>query len=246
MKRKIIPMSFAECEVLERPFGWKVEYWDGQAHLTPREVGITTRIDLVPRSLRTHHELIPVHPAYTEQMIAGYLEVFTDSVEFCDWPSAQIQDSAEKCIAHYFAGKRGEALSASVIALEPNSQNLAGLALFILKREKQPHLDLLYVRHSFQRRGIATAMVTWGINGLSKPNFSALFSTYHICNEESRLWHHHFGFQDIYDPYVLRLKSSWLTQEIWRKEKLGLFEGLDALITERDHCQSQLKPEDRY
>jgi hypothetical protein len=91
---------------------------------------------------------------------------------------------------------------------------------------------------------VATAMVAWGINSLIESNFQKLFSTYHICNEDSRLWHHRFGFQDNYDPYYLRFKLAWLTQEIWRREKLELFEGLDVLIKERDECQSQFDPED--
>jgi GNAT superfamily N-acetyltransferase len=244
MKRKSIPMSFAEYEVLERPFGWKVEYWDGQAHLTPREACVNTRIDLLPRSLTQNYTLVPVHSSFAEQMIAGYFEVFVDSVEFCDWPTAQVQDSAEKCIDHYFAGTKGESLPASVIALEPDSQKLAGLALFILTKEQKPHLRLLYVRPQFQRKGMATAMVAWGINALIESNFQALFSTYHICNEESRLWHHRFGFQDIYDSYYIRLKLAWLNQEIWRREQLGLCEGLDVLIQERDEWQSQFDPED--
>jgi GNAT superfamily N-acetyltransferase len=246
MKRKSIPMSFAEYEALERPFGWKVEYWDGQAHLTPREVCVTTRIDLLPRSLMQNYALIPAHPNFTEQMIGGYFEVFADSVEFCDWTVEQVQDSAEECIGHYFAGARGESLPASVIALEPDSHKLAGLALFILTREQKPHLRLLYVRPSFQRKGMATAMVAWGINSLIESNFQELFSIYHICNEESRLWHHRFGFQDNYDPYYLRFKLAWLTQEIWRREKLELFEGLDVLIKERDEYQSRFDPEDWY
>jgi GNAT superfamily N-acetyltransferase len=246
MKRKCIPMTFAEYEVLEHPFGWKVEYWDGQAHLTPREVCVTTRIDLSPRSLTQNYALIPAHPNFTEQMIGGYFEVFVDSVEFCDWTVEQVQDNAEKCIGHYFAGTRGESLPASVIALEPDSHKLAGLALFILTREQKPHLRLLYVRPQFQRKGVATAMVDWGINSLIESNFQELFSTYHICNEESRLWHHRFGFQDNYDPYYIRFKLAWLTQEIWRRKKLELLEGLDVLIQERDECQSQFDPEDWY
>jgi Acetyltransferase (GNAT) family len=246
MKSKSIPMSFAEYEIMEHPFGWKVEYWDGQAHLTPREVGVKTRIALSPGALQKKHALIPVHPSYTEQMITGYFETFVDSVEFCGWPEGQIQDSAEKSISDYFSQKKGKALPASIIALEPNSQKLAGLALFILNREQKPHLELLYVRSQFQRSGMATAMVAWGMNCLRESNFQELFSTYHICNEESRLWHHKLGFQDIYDPYYIRLKSSWLRQEIWRREKLELVEGLDVLIRERDQWQSQVDPEDWY
>jgi hypothetical protein len=244
MKRKRIPMSLAEYEALEHPFGWKVEYWNGQAQLSPREFGVTTRIGLLPRRLESDHTLIPVDATYTEQMIAGYFEIFADSIEFCDWPQAEVQKSAQKCIRNYFAGEKAKALPASAIALDPNSQNLAGLALFALNQKKKPHLELLYVRHPFQRSGIATAMVTWGMNTLIELGFQELFSTYHVCNDPSRQWHHRFGFQDIYDPYYIRHKFAWLEHEIWRREKIGLDKGIDSLIKEQDQWRSLLELED--
>jgi GNAT superfamily N-acetyltransferase len=246
MERKTIPMSWAEFEVMEHPFGWKVEYWDGLARLTPRGIGVTTKLDLRSHFLEPHHTLIPVHFSYTEEMIAGYLETFVDSVEFCDWPIADIQDSAEKCIHHYLEEKRGKALPASVIALEPDSQKLAGIALFILNREQKPYLDLLYVRPGFQRRGIGTAMVGWGINYLLGANFQELFSAYHICNEQSRQWHHRFGFQDIYDRFYIRLKVAWFNYEIHRRKQLGLLDGMDILTQKREEWKSKVDPEEHW
>ncbi len=246
MKRKTIPMSFAEYEVLAYPFGWKAEYWDGQAHLTPREMGVTTRLDLTPRPLiqlttLQQHMLVQADPTYADQMIAGYFEVFADSVEFCNWPLEEIQKSAERDIKRYFAGHRGDPLPASVIALDPNTQQLAGLALFILKDNQRPHLDLLYVRSPFQRQGVATAMVGWGLNRLIETEFHELFSTYHVCNCQSRQWHHKIGFQDVYDAYYTRLKLRWLDHEIWRRQKLEILTGVNALIKEREQWQSRLE-----
>lgn len=243
MKRRNIPMSFADYELLEKPFGWKVEYWDGQARFTPRGIGVKTRIDLTADCLSRQsmqHTLIPVDSTYTEQMIEKYIEVFSDSVEFCGWPLEDIKASAVRDIQRYFAGKRGEPLPASVVAIEPNSRQLMGLALFILKRDKRPHLELLYVRSQFQRQGIATAMVLSGINHLRSTDFNELFSAYHICNLDSRQWHHKFGFQDVYDVYYIRLRLGWLHREIWRREKLGDAEEIDFLIKERDQWQTQL------
>jgi GNAT superfamily N-acetyltransferase len=249
MKRKNIPMSFAEYEVLAYPFGWKAEYWDGQAHLTPREMGVTTRLDLRPRTLsqqptRQQHILVQADATYAHQMIAGYFEVFADSVEFCNWPLEEIQRSAERGVKRYFEGKKGNPLPASVIVLEANTQQLTGLALFVLKANQRPLLELLYVRSPFQRQGLATAMVSWGINRLIETEFHELFSTYHICNQQSRQWHHKIGFQDVYDPHYIRLKLGWLNHEIWRRQKLGALTGLKDLIQEQAQWQSQLEPDD--
>ncbi|MEO0759486.1 MAG: GNAT family N-acetyltransferase [Cyanobacteria bacterium J06648_16] len=245
MKPRNIPMTIAEYEAMASPFGWKVEYWDGQAHFTPRGIGVTTRIDLTsdalpPRNSRLPHTLVPVDACHAEQMTAGYVEVFSASVEFCGWPLADIEQSAQRDIRHYFSGERGGSLPASVIALAPDSQQLAGLALFILKQNQKPHLELLYVKSQFQRQGIATAMVRSGIDSLINAGFNELFSTYHVCNLDSQQWHHQFGFQDIYDAYYVRLRIGWLNREIWRREKLEIVEGLNALVEERDHWQSEL------
>ena len=240
-------MSFDEYEVLEHPFGWKVEYWDGQAQFTPREMGVTTRIDLKTFSSQRQlspqqYTLIPVSAAYTEQMIDGYFEAFADSVEFCNWPIREIQSAAERGISRYFKGYRGNPLPASVIALEPSTQRLVGLALFILKAEQKPHLDLLYVRSPHKRKGIATVMLHRGITHLLAVDASAdLFSAYHVCNHQSRQWHHKLGFQDVYDPYYIRIRWGWLKHEIWRREKLGMSIGLDDLRQERDKWESQLE-----
>jgi hypothetical protein len=38
----------------------------------------------------------------------------------------------------------------------------------------------------------------------------------------------------------IRLKYAWYRNEIWRREKLGLTKGLDALAAERDCWYAQL------
>jgi GNAT superfamily N-acetyltransferase len=249
MERPVIPMSFEEYEVMERPFGWKVEYWDGHARLSPRAIGVRTKINLCPRNLphqrliSPNHRLVPVSPDYREQMMAGYFETFSESIEFCGWPAAAIQDSAAKDIGNYFAGKRGEPLAASVLALAPDSQQLAGLALLIRRSEQGAYMDLLYVRPEFQRQGVATAMLNWAIDALIELGFPTLSSAYHICNEPSRLWHHRQGFADVYDGYYAQLKVRWYEMEIWRREKLGL-PGLDELRRECDRWATQVEVED--
>lgn len=177
-------------------------------------------------------------------MTAGYFEVFADSVEFCNWPVENIQESAESDIRRYFEGKRENPLPASVIALEPNTQKLAGLALFALKAEQRPRLELLYVRSPFQRQGMATAMVTWGISHLIEADCHELFSAYHICNSESRQWHHKLGLEDVHSSFYIRLRLGWLNHEIERREKLETLTGLEALIQEREQWQSQVGLDD--
>ncbi len=244
MELPAIPMSIEDYEVLENPFGWKVEYWDGHARFSPRSIGVTTTIDpLSPRQFEHHYTLVPVSPNDRDRMIAGYFEAFSQSVEFCDWSPESIQESAAKAINHYLSGKRGDTLSASVIALAPGFQELAGLALFIRRSDDGAFMDLLYVRPGFQRQGVATAMLNWAIDRLIESGFQTLSSRYHICNEDSRLWHHKQGFEDSYDWYYIKLKVGWYRAEIWRREHLKLTEGLEELRQERDRWMARM-PED--
>jgi GNAT superfamily N-acetyltransferase len=240
MERPVIPMSFEAYEVMERPFGWKVEYWDGHARLSPRSIGVTTKLNLSSRNLSYNHNLVPVSPDYRDRMMTGYLETFSESVEFCGWPSESIAESAAKDIGNYFSGKRGESLSASVLALAPGDQVLAGLALVIHRPNYGAYMDLLYVRPEFQRQGVGTAMLNWAIAQLVESGFPTLSSRYHICNEPSRRWHHRHGFEDEYDCYYARLKVGWYDMEIWRREQLGLTAGLDDLRRERDRWAAQV------
>jgi GNAT superfamily N-acetyltransferase len=240
MELPVIPMSYEDFDVMERPFGWKVEYWDGHARLTPRGMGVKTTINLFPRHFSHHHTIVAVTPDDRDRILMGYFESFSPSVEFCGWPADDIRDCAEKDIGKYFSGKRGEPLSASAIALAPNSQTLIGLILVSQRSPQNAFMDLLYVRPEFQRQGVATAMLHWAINRLVELEFQTLASRYHVCNEASRLWHHGHGFEDEYDRYYIQMKVSWYRLEIWRREKLGLMVGLEEMKQECDRWKAMV------
>jgi ribosomal protein S18 acetylase RimI-like enzyme len=104
-------------------------------------------------------------------------------------------------------------------------------------------MRLLYVRPAFQGQGMATAMLGWAIASLIESGFQTLSSTYHICNEQSCRWYHRHGFEDEYDWYYAKMKVSWYRSEIWRREKLGLVEGLADLERECDRWAAMV-PED--
>ncbi len=243
----VIPMSFEEYDLMENPYGWKVEYWDGHARLTPRSIGVTTKIQLTPRHFPHNHRIIPVSPDYREQMLAGYLDAFSDSVEFCGCAAETIRNIAIEDLDNYFSGRRGEPLPSSVLALAPDSEEVAGLALLVNHPKKGAFMQLLYVRPAFQGQGIATVMLYSTVTSLLESGVQTLSSSYHICNEQSRQWYHRHGFEDQYDWFYAKLKVSWYRSEIRRRETLGLTEGLADLEQERDRWAAlvkELSPED--
>lgn len=245
MKRQYIPMSIEEFHNMEHPFGWKAEYWDGKAVFTPRDWHVKTKLNLTERSLPKHFDFIPIAPSWKPQMIEAFFEAFEDSVEFCNWPVEKIRAHADKNINNYFDGVRGEPLSVSTIALQPNQDRIAGLVLFTNKNG-WINLDLLFVKPLYQRKGMATEMVSFAVNQLFEQGIREVYSAYHICNDRSQKWHHSFGFEDIYDQFYIRMKYSWFRNEIWRHQKLGWNDRLKQLIQEKDYWYSQLEDEWKY
>jgi ribosomal protein S18 acetylase RimI-like enzyme len=238
MKSKHIPMSVEEFRLMEHPFGWKAEYFSGEGHLTPREHLVRTQLTLTPQAIvGSEWIIVPVDPSLAERTIAAFFEAFEDSVEFCNWSVDDILAHARKNITNYFQGVRGKPHPVSRMALEPNSQHLLGLALFVENKQEQIELDLLFVKPSHQRMGIATQMVASAINSLYADGIEDLRCGYHICNEGSRAWQHSLGFQEIPDYFYCRLKAAWYRDEIWRCEQLGASEQLEELRTEKDRWE---------
>jgi RimJ/RimL family protein N-acetyltransferase len=234
MNSKHIPISIEEFEWMFHQFGWKAEYFDGKAHLTPREHLVRTQMKLAPKKSATAHQIVPVDPLQQERIILAFLEAFEDSVEFCDWSLEAFNTHARRNITNYFQGKRGKPLPVSRMVLEPNSDRIIGLALFVENREEGVELDLLLVKPSHQRMGIATQMVASAIDSLYADGVRDLRSGYHICNDRSRAWHHKLGFEDIPEYFHCKLKAAWYRHEIWRLEKLGQIDRLEELRIEKD------------
>jgi ribosomal protein S18 acetylase RimI-like enzyme len=271
MKSKHLSISIEEFELMEHPFGWKAEYFNGQAHLTPREYAVQTQLKLQPQSIYISDRIVPVDPSLQAQMIETFFEAFANSVEFCDWPLADIRTHARKNITNYFQGTRGKPHPVSRMVLELDSdplslrdaprtegllpgqtlhyrQRIIGLALFTENKQEQLDLDLLMVKPSHQRMGIATQMVASATNSLYAAGVKDLTCCYHVCNDRSRAWQYKFGFEDIPEYFYCKSKAAWYRNEIWRWEKLGKIEHIEELRREKDRWDrlvQDLEPYDK-
>jgi GNAT superfamily N-acetyltransferase len=247
MKSQHIPMSVEAWELMAHPFGWKAEYWNGQGHLSPREHHVRSKLTLEYREIKESWEIVPFDQSFQAEAIKAFFEAFQDSVEFCNWPTAEIKAHITKNINSYFQGVRGKPLPLSVMALDgdrtaaPLENRLVGLALFVENKKAQTVLDLLFVKPLYQRMGVATQMVTVAANALYENGVRELYCDRHICNEHSHAWQCQYGFQEIPDPFYCRLKYSWYRNEIWRREKLGQTEDLESLHIERDRWHDRLQ-----
>ncbi|MEL6490602.1 MAG: GNAT family N-acetyltransferase [Cyanobacteria bacterium J06621_3] len=241
-----IPMSYEAFDTIEHILGWKTEYWDGYARLTPRPMGIETCLTFetfTPTKTVNAPKLTFITPTadYAQAMLDCYIAAFINSVEFCGWPTDRIFEEAQQDLSLYFKGKRGKPLPASVIAIEPQTGDVVGTALVTNKEEKGACLGLLYVRPSHHRKGIGTHVITRSVEILTRQGYSQLTSRYHICNHQSRQFYHQLGFEDRHDRYYLRTYTAWLGHEIYRREKLKMLDDLEKMKQEQKQLQEKLE-----
>lgn len=237
-------MSYDDFVTIEPLLGWKTEYWDGYARLTPRMMGVETRLDFesVSTSKDTSHTgltFITPTPNYTQQIIDGYIASFINSVEFCGWPIDSIFEEAHRDISLYFEGKRGKPLSASAIALHPDTQQVLALSL-ITEKQQSACLELLYVCPPHQRQGIGTDLINYSVRALCQQSYSRLTTRYHICNHHSRQFYHKLGFQDVFDRYYLTIYTAYLRNKIHRRESLGMLDEIEEIKQEQKQLQNKL------
>ncbi len=198
-------------------FGWKHEYFGGEAHITPRHdhVHVRFRGEVPVAELPKGLSMRRVFPDDGPELI----ETFEDGVEFCDWTDDMINTHARTNIIDYFAGKRGHPMKESRLVFEENT--IVGAVLFC-RREYGPLLDLLMVRPAFRRRGISSALVGKAIMKMRESGEGeTLRSARHVANEGSALWHRSFGFEEERDLFLARMRRMFYTHEASRHEEGG-------------------------
>jgi GNAT superfamily N-acetyltransferase len=251
MRSQHLAMSWERFEQLPPHPGWKHEYWDGVAHITPGARFAVVRIDAQPRPIRSPLELRAIAAADETLLVSAYLDAFRDTVEYCDWEEDAIAQSARENVRAFCAGRRGEALFASsCLATDPAPRNaveaVVGAALLMRTEDGHPMLDMLFVRPRWQRRGLATALLSWCLRELHRRGDTILRSRYHLANEASQAWHRNFGFIEEPDLLLAQLYLRCATQELRRREKMGglIDEERGRLLAETDRwerCVEQLE-----
>jgi GNAT superfamily N-acetyltransferase len=223
MRSQHFPISFEEWERLPRPPGWKHEYFDGCAHITPSHQHALTTAAVAPRPVNAPCALRPVVPEDEASLLAVYLEAFADDPVFCDYSDEQFCEAAMRDLHESFAGRRAPLLAAShvAVAADAGGAHVEGAALLSADREYGPVLDLLFVRPAWQRRGLATALVASAMNDLHRDGERTLTSSYHLANLTSQAWHRAFGFVERPDLRYAQAYYRHARHELSRREASG-------------------------
>lgn len=240
MKSQHIPMTSDEFHVMPHKLGWKHEYWDGQAHITPsHSTVVTTTLPVQPRPVTPVGTIRSIVEADMAGLYTAYVAAFEDTIDYCDWQLAAIQSAAQATLTGYFAGERGKPLVASQVAL--HDREVVGAAFMVEKRNGQPFLDLLFVVPQWHRQGVATALVGTAVNQLAAAGYHTLTSRFWLGNEESRTWHHRFGFVDKPNQFLAGAYYRHAQHELERDKILGQLTpaARDALVAEKKYWKNE-------
>lgn len=244
MQSRHVPMTVEEYELLPFELGWKCEYYDGQAHFTPRYHPVSTMLQV---SRRTFSAPCPLRPAVTadaEKLAEVYVLSFGATLEYCDYTDEEMHKAAERALHEHFTGERGHPLSASRVAVDPNHPDrLIGAALLLTGRASAK-LDLLFVRPGWQGCGLGTALVSDASNHLHLYGERRLMSRYHIGNDASRRWHQKFGFVEEPDLQRARLYLRATQSELWRRAQLNDLTAAERVRLEGEREQWQAQVDD--
>ena len=223
MRSQRVRMTVEEFELLPYQAGWKCEYWDGRAHFTPRHTAVIVRAPIVVRVVKKVKTRLVrrVTPDDSPALIQVFYESFRRTVEYCDWEDATIYESAESAIRSYWKGKRGDPHPASFLSVAAtNPATVTGAAL-VVQGHECPALDILFIRPRWQRKGLATALVSTAMNALFESGETVLNSAFDLANENSRVWHEKFGFVELPDLMLAQSRATAAGHELWRREKIG-------------------------
>lgn len=221
MKSLKIPMTIEEFELAEFPFGWKDEYCDGFAYLTPREHGVLMKTAVQSRQTQPAVVINPIESATFEELCELFFAAFVESVEFCDYTKTEIRREAQKNVKKFFDGKRGiPSLELSRVAVSPKAKKKLIGACLVAKYKYGYKNEILFVRPKMQKIGVGTALVSAVLNDLTEMGEKVFWSEYHICNKTSEAWHRKFGFIEETDILTAKFRRSHLRRQMWRNEKL--------------------------
>jgi predicted N-acetyltransferase YhbS len=232
-------MTIEEFEVCEVPFGWKDEYYDGFAHITPRAHGVMMKMPVEQRNVETVAEIKPFSEASKRELVELFYDSFVDSVEYVNRTKEEVKKNATREIRNFFGGKRGiPQLELSKIAVLDNRK----VGACLVSKYKFGYKDeIIFVHPKYQRKNIGSALASAVLDDLDELGEKFFWSEHHICNELSASWHRKFGFMEETDIVTARLRESYYRREVYRNEKLNKQSKLKELRPLLEKAEKEVK-----
>ncbi|MEM7132814.1 MAG: GNAT family N-acetyltransferase [Chloroflexota bacterium] len=213
-------MTNEEFKRMPKELGWKHEYYGDKAHIRPGHAIVLTTVMVKPRSVTAPCLIRPAKKADIPSLLPAYFAAFAETADYCDYPPDYVQKRAEEDLVSHFAGKRGNPVTTSQVAVVSNKDGIEEPigAILIVEKEEAPLVDLLFVVPEWQHKGVATALAATALNELHAAGIKKLHSRFLLANAGSRRWHHHFGFEDEMDLWVQQAYLRHRLDELERHE----------------------------
>ena len=108
--RPVLPMSMDEFDHMPHWLGWKHEYWDGAAQLSPQEtavVALQRRVEVMESRvvLAEGEELRQVRAEDEAALVELFQLAFDDAVEYAGWPQHSFREEARDSVGVFFGRK---------------------------------------------------------------------------------------------------------------------------------------------
>ncbi len=203
-------ISMDDFHTMRHRIGWKHEYWDGQAQLSPSSTAIA---DFQLRIWKKNDEVVqPCEPAVgilripepsdTEELVRLHSEVFESAIEYAGYDEASYHQSNMESIAAFFGQSNRRGYAHGVLAysrvIEQSGRLIAALLVRAEDADDAASLVVqpIMVAAEHQRHGLGRCLLDAVRSALAGDDRHYLNSRCHLGNEASMAWHRAVGFEE--------------------------------------------------
>jgi GNAT superfamily N-acetyltransferase len=228
-------MSELDWWALPRLPGWKYEYsFKRGAETQIRPFARQYKIKVEQRSYAAPCEIRSVKWRDRPALRQAFSEAFAGYTDYLYASERQLLRLGGGLLREFFSRPRDELCRrASCIAVEPGTDCVIGAALLaptneeISAPENATQLQPVFVTPTWQRRGVATSLVSEVLHRLWQAGQAGLTSGCSDYNTASKQWHLRFGVMEILHYFARIPIFRWGWNEIVRKRYLLKTYGVD-------------------
>lgn len=246
---EITPMPFDDFLVMDHRLGWKHEYLEGAAWLSPALVLARFELrlgDFTPpaKPPGETYQIRHVEVADKRQLIGLLVDVFDTSIEFVDWSEAAFHENAHNSIASFFVnhGSSGDHLVGypeySFVAITAR-QVVA--ALQVRRHRRGPMIEPVMVHPTHQRRGLGRALLAATVRSMQESGQEILHSRCYLGNPASYTWHTKCGFREVESFSAANHRAIHFRQRAKHFEHVGDSEQSQQMARQADYWAAIVK-----
>jgi GNAT superfamily N-acetyltransferase len=224
--------------------GWKHEYWDGAARLSPSGTAVARfEIDTSESGMRTGESKEVerprlVSPADQVALAELHANAFDTAPEFAGFSREQLLDESRRSIGGLFAEVAASHRPRRRIAHPSYVIECGGrvaAAIILVAGDGAPLIEPVMVCPHWQRRGLATTLLRASVAGLRRDGVATLQSRCHLANEASMAWHVRNGFREVPSYFAASCRRHHFVCQSRHFEAAGALDKAAAMLKNADY-----------